>query len=386
MFLSTLPLVTTDPNKLEAQAKEHLSAKSYAYVAGGAGERATMDANRLAFRQWKLIPRMLRSSPVSLQTTLFGHTHPSPLILCPIGVQRIFYPDGECATARAAAAVRVPYTLSTAASSTIEQVADAMGDAHRWYQLYWPKTDEITISLLTRAKKAGYSVLVVTLDTPALAWRPWDLDQGYIPFVTGLGNEVGFSDPAFQRIFRAAHGKDPADDITAASLAWAQDVFSGRGHTWDDLRLLREHWSGPIVLKGIQHVDDARAAVEAGVDGIVVSNHGGRQVDGAIGSLSVLSEIVDAVGDKLTVLFDSGVRTGVDVIKALCLGAKGVLLGRPWVYGLAIGGQKGVEQVVKGLLADTEQSMGLAGIAGVDGCTRDMLRFVEYSGDRASSN
>ena len=213
----------------------------------------------------------------------------------------------------------------------------------------------------------------MTLDTWTLGWRPADLDNGYVPFASGIGDETGFSDPVFRRKFTEKHNIEVEDDILLAAQEWEKAVFSGAAHTWDQLALLKKEWDGPIVLKGIQHVDDARKAVEVGVDGIVVSNHGGRQLDGAIGSLEVLPEIVDAVGDKLTILFDSGIRTGVDIIKALCLGAKGVLIGRcvcffslcslfsyyknltsmgrPWVYGLAIGGKKGARDVVRGLLA-----------------------------------
>ena len=213
----------------------------------------------------------------------------------------------------------------------------------------------------------------MTLDTWTLGWRPADLDNGYVPFASGIGDETGFSDPVFRRKFTEKHKIEIEDDILLAAQEWEKAVFSGAAHTWEQLALLKKEWDGPIVLKGIQHVDDARKAVEAGVDGIVVSNHGGRQLDGAIGSLEVLPEIVDAVGDKLTVLFDSGIRTGADIIKALCLGAKGVLIGRcvyffgfcslflyckklmsmgrPWVYGLAIGGKKGARDAFRGLLA-----------------------------------
>jgi len=243
-----------------------------------------------------------------------------------------------------------------------------------------------TTSLLHRAKAAGYKVLVVTLDTWALAWRPADLDNAYVPFAKGIGNQVGFSDPVFRHKFKEEHGKEVEEDIRLASQDWQKDVFSGAAHTWDQIKLLQQEWDGPIVLKGIQHVEDAKLAVEAGVQGIIVSNHGGRQMDGAIGSLEVLPEIVDAVGDKTTVLFDSGIRTGVDVIKALCLGAKGVLIGRPFVYGLAVAGKQGARSVVKGILADLDQSMGLAGIRTIADCNRGMIRSVQYGGDVKSNN
>lgn len=353
MFENVLPHITTDPNKLEQQARTTMPSRSFAYVSGGAGERATMDSNRLAFRTWKLIPRMLRqtTSPRDLSVEVLGTRYATPVFIAPVGVQAIFHEDREVGMADVARELGVPFILSTAASSTIEEVAQANGSGDRWFQLYWPQTDEVTVSLLRRAKEAGFKVLVVTLDTWALAIRPADLDLGYVPFVKGIGNQIGFSDPVFRRRFRDETGMEVEEDVLAASLAWQSDLFSGAAHTWDKLKLLKENWSGPIVLKGIQHVDDAKKAVECGVQGIIVSNHGGRQLDGAVGSLEMLPEIVDAVGDKIDVLFDSGIRTGVDIIKALCLGAKGVLIGRPWVYGLGIGGKAGARDVLKMLLA-----------------------------------
>ena len=381
-----LPLVTTDPNKLEAQARKHLGDRSYNYVAGGAGERATMDANRLAFRQWKLIPRMLRpSTKRDLSTELFGTKLPSPILVAPVGVQSIFHADREVGVASIARELEVPYILSTASSSSIEEVAAASGDGERWYQLYWPHDDEITLSLLKRAKENGYKVLVVTLDTWCLGWRPADLDLAYVPFAIGIGNQNGFTDPVVRRKFKEATGKEVEEDIMGASTFWEKKVFSGANHSWDDIKLLRENWKGPIVLKGIQCVEDAKLAVEAGVEGIVVSNHGGRQLDGSIPSLEVLPEIVDSVGQDLTVLFDSGIRTGVDVIKALSLGAKAVLIGRPFVYGLAIAGKDGAKAVLQSILADLDQSMALAGICSVAECDRTRVRRLQYAGDLKSS-
>ena len=300
----------------------------------------------------KMIPRMLRpTTHRDLTVEIFGEKHETPIFVAPVGVQSIFHHDKESGVAEIAAEIGVPYILSTASSTTIEDVAKASGDGKRWYQLYWPQDDDITISLLKRAKASGFKVLVVTLDTWALAWRPADLDNGFVPFSAGIGDNVGFSDPVFRRKFKEKHNKEVDDDLLLASVEWVKDVFSGASHTWDQIELLKREWDGPIVLKGIQHVEDAKMAVEAGVHGIIVSNHGGRQLDGAVGSLEVLPEIVEAVGDKITVLFDSGIRTGVDIIKALCLGAKGVLIGRPFVYGLAIGGKAGARDVLKGLLA-----------------------------------
>ena len=261
-----------------------------------------------------------------------------------------------------------------------------VGDGIRWFQLYWPHVDAITISLLNRAKQNGFTVLVVTLDTWALAWRPADLDNAYIPFATGVGSQVGFSDPEFRKIFAKKYeDRTPESDPILAASEWEGSVFTGASHTWDQIDFLKKHWDGPIVLKGIQDVEDARTAVKAGVQGIIVSNHGGRQLDGAVGSLEMLPEIVDAVGDTITVLFDSGIRTGVDIMKALCLGANGVLIGRPFIYGLAIGGKQGACDAIRGLLADLDQSMGLAGIQDIAGCNRSMIRRVRYGGDRMSN-
>ncbi|KAK3059970.1 hypothetical protein LTS18_009633 [Coniosporium uncinatum] len=332
---------------------------------------------------------MLRDNTVrDVSVTLFGKTYDSPLLMAPIGVQSIFHTDAETGAAKAAAEIGIPYILSTASTRTIEAVAEASGEgSKRWFQLYWPQDDDITVSLLQRARKAGYEVLVVTLDTWSLAWRPWDLDNAYLPFVHGVGNTVGTSDPVFRRKFSERNGGMAVeDDVVRASSEWSADVFSGKAHTWEELKVLKENWDGPIVLKGIQHPEDAVKAWEAGMDGIVVSNHGGRQLDGAVGSLDMLPEIVDAVGDKMTVLFDSGIRTGADVIKALCLGAKAVLVGRPWIYGLAIAGKDGARDVLRGILADLDQSMGLAGINNVEECTIKCVRKITYPGDRASSN
>ncbi|KAF2149466.1 oxidoreductase [Myriangium duriaei CBS 260.36] len=391
MLHNTLPSVTTDPNKLEHQAKSKMALKAYNYVAGGAGERATMDANRLAFRTWKLVPRMLRPSggggQRSTRATILGEEYDSPVIVAPVGVQKLFHECGEEGSARAAAKVRVPYCMSTAASATIEQVAAASGAGERWYQLYWPQDHSITLSLLGRAKKAGFRVLLATLDTWALSWRPWDLDEAYVPFMTGMGNQVGFSDEVFRKMLKDRGAKSPEEDVVGASLAWQKEVFSGATHSWEDVKLLVDNWDGPVVLKGIQHPEDAKKAAEMGVKGIVVSNHGGRQMDGAVGSLEMLPEVVEALkGTDVEVLFDSGIRTGVDIIKAIALGAKGVLVGRPWVYGMGIAGEKGVEAALRGLLADLDQSMGLAGIASLNDLNKDWLRRSFYPGDRHSNN
>ncbi|MFP8884968.1 lactate 2-monooxygenase [Streptomyces mangrovi] len=352
-----LPPFTTDLTALEASARERLEDGPFWYVAGAAGSGATDRANREAFDRRRIVPRMLRDATArDLSTTVLGTAMPAPVLLAPIGVQSIVHPDGELATARAASALGVPMILSTASSHTIKEVARASGDGPRWYQLYWPNEDEVCVSILKRAKAAGFTTLVVTLDTWTLAWRPHDLDLSYLPFIRGVGTAIPFSDPAFL----AGLDKSPQEDLIPAVLRWVP-MFTGTDKSWDRLPFLREHWDGPIVLKGVQHPDDARRAAAAGMDGIVVSNHGGRQVDGAVASLDMLPEIAEAVGDRIEVLFDSGVRTGADVLKALALGARAVLVGRPYAYGLAHGGEEGVRHVLRSLLADLDLTLGLSG-------------------------
>jgi isopentenyl diphosphate isomerase/L-lactate dehydrogenase-like FMN-dependent dehydrogenase len=367
-----LPPFTTDPTRLEGLAREKFEPGPFGYVAGGAGSGATVAANRAAFDRWRIMPRMLTDATSrDLGVTVLGQDMPAPVLLAPVGVQSIVHPDGELATARAAAALEVTMVLSTASSHTIEEVAEASGDGSRWYQLYWPNDNDVTISILQRAKASGFSTLVVTLDTWTLAWRPNDLDQAYLPFIRGIGNAIPFSDPAF----RALLAKSPEEDPTAAILQWIP-MFTGTDRRWDQLPFLREHWDGPIVLKGIQHIDDARRATDVGMDGIIVSNHGGRQVDGAVAALDMLPEITAAVGDRLDVLFDSGVRTGADIVKALALGAKAVLLGRPYVYGLGLSGEDGVRHVVRSILADLDLTLGLSGNRTPADLSPDTLRRV----------
>ncbi|WP_431521627.1 lactate 2-monooxygenase [Actinomadura madurae] len=364
------PALPTDLTRLEGLAERSLSARAFGYVAGAAGSEATARANRAAFDRWRIVPRMLRDvAERDLSVTVLGTAMPSPVLLAPIGVQSILHPDGELAVARAAATEGLTMVLSTAASYNIEDVADANGDGARWYQLYWPKDRELAISFLERARAAGYTALVVTLDTFTMAWRPRDLDQAYLPFLKGSGVANYFSDPVFQK---AVGGPVTGANRDTALLHWVAN-FGNPSLTWDDLIFLREHWDGPIALKGIQHPDDARQAVDAGMDGVIVSNHGGRQVDGAIASLDALPGVVDAVRDQATVLFDSGIRTGSDIAKALALGAKAVLVARPYAYGLALGGQAGVQHVLRCLQAELELTMALSGVRRPDDLTPDIL-------------
>jgi L-lactate dehydrogenase (cytochrome) len=364
-----VPELPIAARELEERAREVLSAEAFGYVAGSAGSERTAAANLEAFDRWRILPRMLRDVSVrDLGTSVLDTAMPAPVLLAPVGVQSIVHPQAELAASRAAAAQGLPYILSTASSHSIEEVAAAMGDASRWYQLYWPSDRDLAASFVKRAEAAGYGAVVVTLDTWLLGWRPRDLKHGYLPFLKGEGVANYFSDP----VFRAALEKTPAEDSAAAIGHWAYQ-FANPRVTWADLQWLREQTGLPIVLKGILHADDARRAVEAGVDGLIVSNHGGRQVDGAIGALDALPAVREAVGSEMPVLFDSGIRTGADVFKALALGADAVCLGRPYMWGLALGGQAGVEHVLRCLLAELDLTLALSGCTAISEVERSTL-------------
>jgi L-lactate dehydrogenase (cytochrome) len=356
-LLDQRPELPISAAQLQQRAEESMSAEAYGYVAGGAGSERTMQANLDAFERWRIVPRMLRDvSQRELATSVLRTPMPAPLMLAPVGVQSIVHPDAELASARAAASLGLPFVLSTAASHSIEQVAEAMREGSRWYQLYWPRDRDLASSLVERADRAGYGAIVLTLDTWFLGWRPRDLANAYLPFLKGEGVANYFSDP----VFRAALDKPPEEDPGPAIGHWAYQ-FANPTVAWADLEWLRGETRLPIVLKGIVHAEDARQAVDAGVDGVLVSNHGGRQVDGSIGALDALPSIRAAVPGGLALLFDSGVRSGADVFKALALGADAVCIGRPYVWGLALDGQAGVEHVLRCLLAELDLTLALSG-------------------------
>ncbi|HEX4564817.1 MAG TPA: alpha-hydroxy-acid oxidizing protein [Solirubrobacteraceae bacterium] len=364
-----VPAVPIAAEELRERARAVLAPQAYGYVAGGAGGERTLAANVRAFERWQIVPRMLRDVSVrTTATTVLGTEMLAPVLLAPVGVQSIVHREGELAAARAAAELGVPFILSTASSHSIEDVAAAMGSSARWYQLYWPRDRELAASFVNRAGAAGYEAVVVTLDTWLLGWRPRDLANAYLPFLAGEGIANYLSDP----VFRAALPVPPEEDLPAAIRHWAYQ-FANPTVTWDDLAWLRSQTDLPIVLKGILHPDDARRAREAGADALLVSNHGGRQVDNSIAALDALPGVRDAVGDELVVLFDSGIRTGADVFVALALGADAVCLGRPFVWGLAVEGQAGVEHVLRCLLAELDLTLALSGYTSIAEIERDSV-------------
>ena len=362
------PALPVTLERLRERAQAALTPEAFAYI-GGAGNEETMAANRADFGHWRIMPRMLTDISVrSLASTIHGQQTAAPFIVAPIGLHELYCAEGELPAARAAAARKIPFTLSCQSSRTVEEVAQVMGSAPRFFQLYWSRDRELTRSFIRRAEASAYSALVVTLDTRLLGWRPRDLDLGHNPFLLGKGIANYTSDP----VFRAALSRPPAEDITAAVRHFLT-VFNDLTITWEDLAWLRQATRLPITIKGILRPDDARRAVASGVEGLIVSNHGGRQVDGSISAIAALPGIVEAVGGKIEIGLDSGIRSGADAVKALALGASYVGLGRPCVYGLAAAGETGVGWVLDNFAAELDLTMALAGCATPAQLTRDLL-------------
>ncbi len=365
-----LPMSFAD---LAVRAEAAMTPELWSYVAGGAGDETTQRANVTAFTRQGLMPRMLTGAAErDLSVQLLGTTFPTPLMLAPVGVIGLLTEDshGDLHTARAAAATGVPMIASTLSQDPMEDVAAALGDTPGWFQLYPPNDRELTESLVHRAEAAGFEAMVITLDTLALGWRPRDLTIASFPQLKGLCLANYFSDP----VFRSRLSATPEDDPQTATGLWAT-IFGNQRLTWADLDWLRSLTSLPVLLKGICSPDDARRAVESGVDGIYCSNHGGRQANGGLPALDCLPEVVDAAGD-LPVVFDSGVRGGPDIAKALALGAAAVAIGRPYAYALAVAGQAGVEHVLRCLLAELDLTMAIDGYAEVASLDRHALRQV----------
>ena len=395
----TKPAVPVDHDALEQAARKAVSAEAFAYLAGGAGGEATMAANRAAFSRWQVWPRVLRDvAERDLSIELLGRRRATPFILSPIGVAELAHADADVAVGRAASELDVPYVLSNQASRPMEEVAAEMGAGSRWFQLYWSRSDELNASFLRRAEAVGCEAVVVTLDTHLLGWRTRDLDAAFLPFTRGQGIAQYTSDPVFAELVRdrVARSTGPGErpkvtptllrsafsiarsavgtrlvdggvrdalrsPLPLAAVETFLDVFSDPSLTWDDLARLREWTSLPVLLKGVLHPDDASRALDHGVDGIVVSNHGGRQVDRSVATLDALPAIVERVAGRVPIVLDSGIRGGADAVIALSLGATAVGIGRPYAYGLAVAGQDGVREVVRNHIAELDLTLGLAG-------------------------
>lgn len=392
-----LPRIPARWDDLVSRAERSMSPEAWAYVHGSAGLETTAEANADAFDSWRIVPRVLRDvSERDLGVELFGHRYPTPLLAAPIGALELVDDDADLAIARAAATHSIPAVLSSQASIPMERVATEGGGGPLWFQLYWSANDDLVESLVRRAEAIGVHAIEVTLDTQQLGWRPRDLDRGFLPFIRGMGIAQYTSDPVFQalvaeRVEGRRNGSIPPPErvrVTPTAIRSLLglirrhpgrfatnlrsgvprvasevflDVFTRVGLQWSDLAFLRERTKLPILLKGIQHPDDARQAVDSGVDGLIVSNHAGRQVDGAIGALEALPGVVDAVAGRMPVLYDSGVRGGADVLRALALGAVAVQVGRPWVYGLAIAGEEGAREALRNIVAEFDLALGLSG-------------------------
>jgi lactate 2-monooxygenase len=400
-FAGRLPIVPIDPIKLEEAAAAKMSTQAKAYIVGGAGLESTIRANRASFEKYKIVPRMLRNvSERDTSIQLLGQKYPSPFFLSPIGVLEMVHPHADVAVGKAAASLNIPYIFSNQSSRPMEQVAEAMGNSPHWFQLYWSKSRDLVASFVQRAERCGCSAIAVTLDTTMLGWRTRDLDMAYLPFMEGRGIAQYTSDPVFQKLMDEA---EPAakQQLTYQLLSGLitmtknypgsgffsklkskrpikavqkfVSIYSNPALTWDDLKFLREHTKLPILLKGVLHPDDARLAIDHGMDGIIISNHGGRQVDGSISTFEALPKIAEAVAGQIPILIDSGVRGGADAFKALALGATAVCIGRPYVYGLTLAGEEGVKEVLRNFLADFDLTMGLAGCKNTSEITRETL-------------
>jgi lactate 2-monooxygenase len=368
-FARTPPEWPIEAADWERAAHEKLEPGAFGYLAGGAGSESTMRANLAAFDRWRIRPRMLTGNASrDISVDVLGLHSSAPFLLAPIGVLSIAHPDAEVAVGKASTATSVPMVLSSAATHSLEQVAET--GCPRWFQLYWVNDREICASFVHRAEANGYTAIVVTLDTLALGWRPRDLRLAYLPFVTGEGCGQFFNDP----VFLSRLDKPPAEDTLTAAAAMLA-TFPNIGLTWDDLDWLRNETSLPLLVKGVLTADDAQRALDHGINGVIVSNHGGRQVDGAVAALDALVEVRDALPSAV-VLMDGGIRCAGDVLKAVALGADAVLLGRPYAYALAVGGQTGVETLVQNLMAEVDLALALAGGTSVRELDRSWISAV----------
>ncbi|RHW38311.1 alpha-hydroxy-acid oxidizing protein [Lysinibacillus yapensis] len=363
----SIEIIDTDNEKmfpitykdLEAMVEEKLPKGNYEYIRGGAGSEQTMRNNRIAFESYSLVPQLLKdTSQVNTSISLFNRTHPTPFIFAPVGMNLLEHPDGELAVAKAASNLNMPYSLSTLSSYSLEEVAQVAPNSTKFFQVYWSVNEELSLSMISRAEDAGYKAIILTIDTTTMGWREGDLKQNFSPISQGYAKGNYINDPIFQM------------NLTNGTYEnYIDGILKNLHHphlTWAHVEKLKKYTNLPVLLKGILHPNDALKALESGIDGFIVSNHGGRQLDGVIGSLDALPDIVKHVNGKVPVLFDSGIYSGVDAFKALALGADAVCIGRPYVYGLVIAGEQGVERVMTNIYNELVTTMKLAGVRSID--------------------
>ena len=394
------PVIPFHADALREQAKRKMAENAWAYIDGGAGNENSIAANTAAFSKVAIMPRMMRPNETAdFSTSLLGMKLPFPLLLAPIGALDLICPSADRMVARACRDTGVPFIFSNQAGTPMEICAGEMGDTPRWFQLYWSKSDDLVLSFVRRAEACGCRAIVLTVDTTLLGWRTRDLALAYLPFLRGMGIAQYTSDTVFMDLLRKASGGAPADVTAAAGQAprpaitlttianllrqkshhpgglWKNlfskepleavrlfiNIYSNPALSWDKVVWLRGQTQLPILIKGILCAEDAIQAAASGADGIIISNHGGRQVDGAIPTLDALGPIRKALPKPFPVILDSGIRSGSDMLKALALGADAVLLGRPYAYGLGIKRQEGVKEVIMNLVNDFELTARLAG-------------------------
>jgi len=412
------PRVPVNSTALQRAAAKKMSRRARGYIDGSAGSEATAAANRAAFDQWQLTPRV--ASPVTVRNTtieLLGEQLSSPFLLAPIGVAEMVHRSADLATAAAARTTGVPMTVSTQASVPMEKISTVLQGAPWFYQLYWGTSDDVAFSMVRRAERAGAAAIVVTLDTFMLGWRTRDLDNGFLPFAHGMGIGQYISDPEFAKLVeervrtgttgnsKATPRPTPAalralinmskrypgslrgnlrSPYPRAAVETFLDTFSRTNLEWSDLARLGDITDLPIVIKGIQHPEDAQQAQRLGFDALWVSNHGGRQLDGATASLDALVAVRNAIGAAMPVIFDSGVRTATDAIKALALGASAVGIGRPYLYGLALDGAAGVASVLDYFRAELDISLGLIGVTDINDLSTEHVERVDAQRHRGA--
>lgn len=343
-------------DELELAVKEKIEMGPYSYVRSGAGGEQTLRNNRRAFDNYSIVPRFLNDvSNVDTSIELFGKTHPTPLLFAPVGMNKIAHEEGELAVIRAANALGIPYIQSTVASYSMEELAKEAPTHTKWFQLYWSTNEDVSYSMVARAEAAGFEAIVLTVDTVTLGWREHDIRNGFSPLVKGYASGNYKSDPVFMASLKDAS----VESFVEAQL---ENIYHPQ-LSWAHVRALKQRTKLPVLLKGILDPADARLALEAGIDGIIVSNHGGRQLDGVIASLDALPGIVSEVAGRVPIIFDSGAYRGIDVLKALALGATAVAIGRPFVYGLAYAGERGVQRAMQTIYNEFDVSMKLAGVS-----------------------